>query len=262
MVFTHSGNSGDIVYSIPTIHHLTNGEKKAIVYIKAAKYVHGNQYDFVKELLLEQDCIKEVHPFVPENKEDWAYFRWPGLKFDYDLDTARYQRQRGRIHIVKRYFDQFGINKDHKQPWLKVDSYYKREGRYALIHLTPRWSGLQYDWKRIYDEALQRHGTVYFIGFVHEWLDFTIRFGAIQHLSTESLLDIARLIRDCEALYSNQGVCLTIAQGLGKDYYLVKNADKTNCLLFTPNEHLYGREYLSPDHTFTAGMLPDSHLIK
>src|SRR6187549_3233261 len=99
MVFVHSGNSGDIVFSIPTINYLICGEKKAIVYIKAANYVYGNQYDFVKDLLIQQDGIKEVHPFIPTDG-NWNYFNWPGLKYDYDLDDARRQHMRGRIHIV------------------------------------------------------------------------------------------------------------------------------------------------------------------
>lgn len=257
MVFAHSGNSGDIVYSIPTINELSGGD--ATLYVKPAKYVYGNQFDFVKDLLLQQDSIKEVLPFTPSD-DNWNYFNWPGLKYDYDLDQARLQRQRGRIHIVKRYFDQFGIKKDHTVPWLKIDEREKRDEKYALIHLTPRWNGLQYDWERIYREALERHGKVYFIGLQCEWLDFCIRFGNIEHLQTENLLEMARLIRDCEALYCNQGVCLTVAQGLGKDYYLVRNAQKTNCHLLTANEHLLGAEYLSKTHTFTPEMMPDSHL--
>lgn len=257
MIFTHSGNSGDLVFSVPTIHHLTGGEKKAILYIKPARYVYGNQYDFVKDFLLQQDCIKEVKSFIPPD-DNWAYFNWPGLKFDYDLDTARHQKNRGRVHIVKRYFDQFGISKDHTLPWLKIDEEEKRDEKFALIHLTPRWSGLQYDWKRIYQEALTRHGKVYFIGLQVEWLDFCIRFGQIEHLPTENLLQMARLIRDAEALYCNQGVGLTIAQGLGKEYYLARNGMKTNCLLYTKNEHLYEREMLIEGNTLN--MPPDSHL--
>jgi hypothetical protein len=257
MVFTHSGNSGDIVFSIPTIQHLSS---EAIVYIKPAKYAYGDQYTFCKDLLLQQPGIKEVRPFIPPDN-NWNYFQWKGLKFDYDLDIARHQLQRGRIHIVKRYFDAFNIkNVDHKIPFLKIDELYKRKERYALIHLTSRWNGMQYNWKKIYNEAKQRHGKVYFIGLQYEWLDFTIHYGQIEHLPTENLLEMARLIRDAEALYSNQGVALTIAQGLGKEYWLVRNGNKTNCHLGTSNEHLIGSEYLSPTHTFTADMMPDSHL--
>jgi hypothetical protein len=257
MTFTHSGNAGDIIYSIPTIKHLA-GSEPSILHIKAAKYVHGNQFEFVNDLLLQQG-ITEVHPFIPSDG-NWNYYNWPGLNYDYDLDDARHQRKRGVIHIVKRYFDQFGIKKDHITPWLKVDEAYKRNDKYALIHLTPRWNGLQYDWRRIYKEALQRHGKVYFIGFEMEWLDFSMRYGAIEHIATETLLDITRLIRDAEALYCNQGVCLTVAQGLGKEYWLVKNGDKTNCHIGTNNEHLIGFDYLIPDHTLGAVTKPDSHI--
>lgn len=256
MIFTHSGNSGDIIFSIPTINHLS---KEAILYVKPAKYVYGDQYTFLKDFLLLQD-IKEVIPFTPPDN-NWNFYHWPGLKYDCDLDIARQQRYRGRIHIIKRYFDAFGINKDHRiVPFLKIDDRDKRNERFALIHLTPRWNGLQYDWAKIYKEALERHGTVYFIGLQCEWLDFVVRFGQIEHLQTENILEMARLIRDCEALYCNQGVALTLAVGLNKKYYLVKNGYKTNCHLGIENENLIGYKYLIRDHTL--GMPPDSHLTR
>jgi len=261
MIYSHSGNAGDIVFSIPCIQELEkrNNSYHAIIYIKQARYVYGDQFTFCKDLLLQQPGIKEVHPFVPID-DNWNYYNWPGLKYDYDLDDARRQSQRGRIHIIKRYFDQFGIKADHTKPFLKIDNLYKRNDRYALIHLTGRWNGMQYDWKRIYNEAKERHGNIYFIGFTSECEEFNRRYGQVEQLYCENLLEMARLIRDAEALYCGQGVALTIAQGLGKEYWLVKNGIKTNCHLGTSNEHLIGAEYLSPLHTFTADMIPDSHL--
>lgn len=263
MIITHSGNAGDIIFSLPTIHHLCNGEKKATLYIKSKLYVYGNQCDFVKDFLLLQPSIEKVIPFVPSDN-NWAFYNWPGLKFDYDLDTARLQGQRGRIHIIKRYFDAFKIYKDHRQPFLTIDvgESLKPNEKFALIHVTPRWNSLQYDWAKIYAQALERHGKVYFVGFESEWLDFSLRYSPIENIHTENLLEIARLIRDCEALYCGQGVCLTIAQGLGKEYWLVKNGRKTNCHLGTSNEHLIGSEMLLANHTFSELERPDSHLIQ
>lgn len=236
---THSGNSGDIVFSIPTINHLVNYQKQAIVYIKAVKFItpYNDQYEFVKDLLLLQPGVKHVLPYVPPD-DNWSYFWWPGLKPDYDLDEARHQRERGIHHIVKRYYDAFKIQKDHTLPFLVVDNEKQRTGGYALIHLTPRWRQGRVDWHKVFLEAKKRHTKVYFVGFQTEWLDFTIKYGEIEHLPTENLLELARLVRDCEAVYCNQGVILTLAQGLGKEYYLEQNYPKTNCLLFTPNEHI------------------------
>lgn len=244
MIFSHSGNIGDVLYSVPTINYLTGGEKKAILYLKAAKYELGDQYEALRDLLLQQNGIKEVIPFIPENKEDWNWFRWPGLKMDYDLDLARGQSGKGRIHIIKRYFDTFGIKKDHKiVPFLKLDSFFKREERYALISLSPRWHGYLVNWKKIYEEAKEKHGKVYFTGFISEWLTFQRLFGQIEHIAAENMLKVARLIRDCEALYCNQGPALVIAQGLGKKYYLAPNRPpgsfmRTNCILGTENENI------------------------
>lgn len=233
--FLHSGGLGDIIYSLPTIKALGGG----IVYVKPHNHRHpyGNLYELMKDILLAQDYILDVRPYVPDNG-NWEFFQYrKDTPIDYDLDLARLQKKRGLIHIVKRHLDAFNVDLPGWQnPWLQVDDFYPMNEDYTLIHLTERWRGdMLIDWTKVLHSI---KGKVYFIGFTYEHLDFTIRHGHIEHLQTDNIIHMARLVRDCKALYCNQSVALTIAQGLGKEYYLEQKPSKTNCLLLTPNENI------------------------
>lgn len=245
MIFTHSGHLGDVIYSLPTISYFVGGQKEAVLYIKERNErdlpnLKYTQYDALAELMKQQPCIKEVHPFAPHDN-NWSDHYWPGLKFDIDLDDARYQRQRGLIFHLKRYFDQFNVPLDYKKcfPFLKIDDEYPAKIRYALFHVTARWHGYAYDWKLKVNEARMKYDRIYFTGYEEDHQEFQTRYNVIiDHLKTKDLLELARLIRDCQAIYCNQNSALVIAQGLQKEYFLCRNINKTNCHAGTFNEHI------------------------
>lgn len=228
--FLHSGNLGDIIYSLPTIKALGGGT----LYIKRALYKEAyDQYTAAAELILQQDYISAVLPY---SAQYGRYEYDPAIDIDYDLDNARAQPRRGVIHIIKRHLDAFNIQLEGWQnPWLNVPGDIKRmPPQYYLIHLTPRWrENSQVNWKKVYSSIPD---PVYFIGFEEEHADFQRKVGTIDFIRTKDLMEMALLIKGCTALYCNQSVGLTIAQGLGKKYYLEQKPGKTNCLLYTKNE--------------------------
>jgi hypothetical protein len=162
-----------------------------------------------------------------------------GLQFDYDIDSFRQMRGRGRIHIMVNMLTRFGLSTSGwNKPWLEVTGAAPNTPacEYSLIQLTPRWrEGSQVNWGKVF---MSISGPVYFIGFPEEHAEFCQLYGQLSRLPTENILQMAQLIRDCKALYCNQSVGLTLAQGLGKTYHLEPKRNKTNTLLFTSNEHI------------------------
>jgi len=74
--FKHSGDLGDIIYSLPVIKALGGG----IIYLNPNnKFTNFtmNGYEFIKPLLLSQDYVKGVGLYTPN------------LLIDYDLDSFR-----------------------------------------------------------------------------------------------------------------------------------------------------------------------------
>jgi hypothetical protein len=227
-----SGGCGDIVYAIPVMRKL--GVTR--VYVKESWYKppFHNLYSVMKDLLGMQgfDVLCTAGGF-----DSMVYE--PGLQFDYDIDSFRLMRGRGRIHIIVNMLARFGLpTTGWNKPWLTITGVAPGapSGEYSLIHLTPRWrDGSQVNWERVFKNIA---GPVYFIGFEEEHAEFCRLYGNLPHLPTQNILEMAQLIRDCNALYCNQSVALTLAQGLGKTYYLEPKRNKTNTLLFTSNENI------------------------
>lgn len=235
--FKHMGKCGDILFSLPAIRELGGG----ILYIpEDTPDECTGMYSTMKDLLLLQPYIHEVR----EYPSGLAYKQQaPGIHIDYDLDLARNQPAKGRIHIVKRYMDAFGVNYPNwKEPWLKVDNEpAKIKGPYTLISYTgrhiknERGEQSKVDWKRVLRSI---PGPVCFVGLPDEYYSFRKAYGETMWTPTQSMLEVARLVRDCDALYCNQSSVLAIAQGLSKTYHLDVKPGKTNCLMYTKNEYI------------------------
>lgn len=240
MNFLTSGSLGDIIYALPTIRALGGGT----LYVKESYFwpPYGSLYTAIKDLMLQQDCIDDVKPY-PGSFPPFHYD--PKIHIDYDLDLALNQPLRGRNHNIKSCLNAFGLsNNDWNKPFLKVEGpnrwTYKGHPfrEYGLIQLTPRWRDhSQINWERVYMK-MDVKGPVYFVGFQDEHLDFMDKYGYIVRLQTANILELAILIRDCKVFYGNQSVGVTIAQGLGKEYWLEQKPTKTNVLMYTPNENI------------------------
>lgn len=225
-----SGGLGDIVFAIPIMKRLQVTD----VYVKENYYFppYGSLYLAIKSLLQQQGFT--VHP-TPGGDHPGVFE--DGLHIDYNLDHSLSQRCRGTNHIIISYLNTFKLPHDNwKDPWLTVPGASVIDGEYTLIHLTDRWRrNSRVDWKAVLHNI---PGPVYFTGFQHEWLDFCTKYGSVGWLPTQDILSMAILIRDCNVLYCNQSVSLALAQSMGKEYYLERKPGKTNCLMYSLNEHL------------------------
>lgn len=221
-----SGGAGDIVYSIPVLRKL--GVKT--LYVKETEYLPGlTLFASVAPLIESQDitCLP-TSPGFRLGKFD------PAIHIDYNLDNLRNQPLRGKNHIIKSYFQEFGLS---TTGW--NDTFLKGSPTvldYTLFHVTSRWrERSNINWKEILKSV---PGEKLFIGFEEEWDSFRKQYGRIDYQETKDLLSMASYIKYCKALYCNQSVALTLAQGLGKEYWLERKPGKSNTLFYTKNEHI------------------------
>jgi len=231
MIAASSGGLGDIIYSIPVLRKLGVDT----LFVKESYYFppHGNLYTAIKDLLAVNGILAlPTNGAYPPNEYD------PFLRFDYDLDQARKERNRRRNHIIVSYLNTWNLNTDGWcKPFLKVPGQNNLTGPYSVIHITKRW---RKNSKVIWRNVIKKIENPLFVGFLCEYYDFCkeTRTKDIPFIETDNILEMAILIRDCEALYCNQSVSLTIAQGLGKTYYLDKNPHTTNAIMRTLNENI------------------------
>ena len=227
--FRHSGKTGDVIFSLPTIRQMGGGT----LYLPEQTAECSVLYSNMRELLLQQPFIHDVKEYtsnLPYGVLD------PAMPVDIDLDRHREHHLRGMTNMVKRYFEIFGINSDWKAPWLTVEGRRPMQHEYNLISLTSRFrDNSRVDWRRVYQHVPR---PVYFIGTPQEHESFVENYGDIEYLETENLLTFALTIKSTSSLFCNQSCALSIAQGLGVTYFLEKKPHKQNCLFFTSNENI------------------------
>ena len=227
--FKHMGKTGDVIFSLPTMKHFGGG----ILYLPEATAECSSLYSNMRPLLLQQPFIEDVKEYpsmLPYGEQV------EGIHIDIDLDRHREHALRGKVNMVKRYYEVFKIDADWQSPWLTVEGKRPMNHDYHLINLTPRFrDNSTIDWSRVY-RSIQK--PVYFIGTPQEHESFVEKYGDIEYLETENLLTFALAIKHSSSLHCNQSAALSLAQALGVIYFLEKKPRKSNCLFYTPNEHI------------------------
>ena len=229
MIAASSGGLGDIVYAIPVMHRL--GVR--VCYVKESYYYppYGNLYLAIKRLLESQSIsCRPTDGSYPVMEFD------PKITIDYNLDLARTQPRRGFNPIIISYLNQFNLSHTNwNQPFLKIPAIGKTHD-YNLIHRTSRWrKGSHVNWKQL----IRRIDNPHFIGFIDEYESFCKEVEVtIPYIKCADIYEMAKHIKEAKALFCNQSVALTLAQGMGTLYYLERNPGKTNCLFKTKNERI------------------------
>lgn len=230
--FKHLGKMGDIIYSLPTIKALGGG----VLYIPERTAESPCIYSCMKSLLEQQPYIAEVLEYpsgLGYNEQS------PLIRIDYDMDRHRYHPLRGVTHVVKRFLETFNIDlKDWEKPWLTVIGQQLEPSPYILFNVTSRFrDNSKVDWKKVVDEVAKLGIPMYHVGSDDESDVFYKNYGQIPRMVVDNALDLAILVRDAKRIYCNQSLVLTLAQGLGKQYWCEFKPNKTNCRLYTENEH-------------------------
>jgi hypothetical protein len=182
------------------------------------------QYEFMKPLLEIQDYISSVSMWDNEPIEYSGEALWkfhqnsPGWKGNQTEDYASAHN----INILDPEVKQ----KLLYEPWLKPVEPLKIPGKTIIVNRTPRYhhgndgSG----WMRWINKGL--HHRFLFVGHPGEHSDFQTRFGIkVEYYPVKDMLEMARLIQGSEYFIGNQSMPLSLAIGLGHNYFCELRAD-------------------------------------
>lgn len=222
-IMATSGGAGDIVYSIPVARLL--GITHYAVKVNHYNPPHGNLYASIQRLLKSQGFeVIATSGDYPIGEYD------PALKYDYRMEDWLQQPSRGRNHIILSMSNQWRINMPAVASGWLHDIKPKENSPDYLVHVTPRWrERSRVRWANVIRRMPKKP---VFIGHMDEHARFCEEIGQLTpYLFTRDLYSAAQHIAGCKALYCNQSVMLTIAQGLNKRRYLERKPMKTNTIL-------------------------------
>lgn len=193
--FLHSGDRGDLFYSLPVIRD--NGPGKLYVADKPWTRPITPWIDSARLLLESQSYISslEVHASQP---------------IDHDFSTFRgIGHYRGRT-ICELHFIWVRLRCDQNMPWLTVEPDSRSSGR-IVIGRTPRYNNPHFPWKGIVETF---GNDLMFIGLPEEHQAFCQQFGEVEYCPTDNLLEVASLIEGSDIYIGNQSCPYAICEGL------------------------------------------------
>ncbi len=212
--FKHSGDMGDIIFSIPTIKRLA-GDADGVLYLdpdggftstlvkwadRTRTKLNKNTIDQIKYFLEQQSGIKEVK-------------YWQGEIVDYDLDEFRKHIKYNNLaisHLAAFNLDHNQVN----QQWLTCQA--KRPlPKPIVVTRSVRYHGHFSFW----EHALPKiKNNAIFVGLPKEYEIFTYTFGhELEYYPTPTIQDLIETVYSCEIIYCNQGLPHALAEGFHKN---------------------------------------------
>lgn len=232
--FYHSGDLGDVIYSLPAVRALGGGEMFMGPDNRTPMSSRERMTPERARLLVP---LLELQPYMrgasyraelPRNcSHDLNKMRLQLLDHNMKLQPlkTRLDMQPG-FNLARCYLKMFDLDLNcDTAAWLKVEPLAKTP---VVINRTPRYrENSQFRWDRV---LKQYHGQVIFIGLPEEHASFTAQWGPVPFEPTSDLLMAARLIAGCELYVSNQSSCYCLAEGLKKSTIMEPPPEGSNNL--------------------------------
>lgn len=207
--FKHSGNSGDIIYSLPAVFELAkNG--------KARFYFHTNQpatYDKVYHplgnIMLNDKIVDMLRPLLLHQPQIASVKKLEGENIDYDLDGFRnYPILQDRGSIVRWYAYVYGISYNTSTPWL-VAPHNEQYNDTIVIARSHRYRSPLVDYS-----FLKQYSNILFVGVEEEYEDIKKTLPDIQYKPVADFLELATIINSSKLFIGNQSFPFALAEGL------------------------------------------------
>jgi hypothetical protein len=233
--FLHSGDLGDIIYSLPTVRALGGGTLW-LAPDPRVRTMHGStpeSFASIVSLLKAQEYLADVRCEPPPAGVELVNlneFRVNGSDLFF-------------TNLADLYLSPHGLPKSHRNtPWLKIPrpAIGSRLAHAVVMSRSCRYHNPGFPWS----EIVQRFGNARpepveracFIGTPEEHAAFTASFGGVPYEQTPTLLDVAEVIAAADLFVGNQSAPLAIAHGLGQSVLIEVCPHHPHCLFGRANE--------------------------
>lgn len=193
--FSHSGDIGDIIYSLPTIRACGGGELTLFHFPgRTAHPMTEAKVARLRPLMEAQEYISAVH--------------WSPSGPDHSLNGFRDHWRHG--NLADMHLATHGLSWEHRQEaWLKVEN--PIETYPVIITRTTRYINMNFPWKSVVEKY---RGKIAFIGFPEEHGIFCDSFGDVPFVRASDMLEVARIIAGSKLYIGNYTSTTAIAEGL------------------------------------------------
>jgi len=206
----HSGNAGDIIYSLPTVKEL--GAKHYIINLNSDPAIGGRGITFdvakaLAPLLLAQPYIERVTIVRCNVFLEYLDPDQPMEGIDYILDRFRLQDP-DKHHLAISHAMAFGIHVNLYEKWLYVGVEEKIKD-YVVVALTPRYRSLP---REFWIKVLSGLDNIILLGIPREFYCMAGING--DFVTCNDFLEMAKIINGSKLFIGNPSLPYAIAEGL------------------------------------------------
>lgn len=194
--FLHSGDTGDLIYALPTVIMLGGGRLRLVVKAPAVREPFSPaKVEALRPLLEAQSYISGVE--------------FGEADTGVDLDVFR-QHYRFDLNLSDMVASAFGLPPyPPEAPWLSCSD--PNPVARAVISRSPRYHGYRFPWRRV----AEKYGRdAVFVGLPEEHAAWQHEFGAIPYYPTADWWELCRVIAGARIFCGNQSAPMALALGL------------------------------------------------
>jgi hypothetical protein len=211
--FKHSGNCGDIIYSLPAMLALADQTQDSGIrlylrtnqkapHLGTAKHPLGN-------VTLNEYMVRMIKPLLLSQKKICTCEIYSDQAIDYDLDKIReYPFLYDRGNIARWYFLIFPVSYDLSSQWLFIEPSSITRNSIVIARSS------RYQMPYIDYSFLSNYPEVCFVGLAEEYLEMKKQVPALRFLETNNFYELATLISGSRLFIGNQSFPFSIAEAL------------------------------------------------
>jgi hypothetical protein len=207
--FKHSGDMGDVVFSLPAILALGGG----VLYLDPdggfssplVKWKGRQRTKLTAAIIDSATPLLRLQPYIEDVRH------WHGEPVDCDLDQFR--RHNRYNNLSDSHLAAFNLPvTERDRAWLTVDAPVRVPDRPLALARNLRYHGNDDFWEGMLPEFKQR---AFFVGHPKEHEVFVQAFGHdVPYMPTPDILTLARVLAGCEQFIGNQGLPHAIAEAM------------------------------------------------
>jgi hypothetical protein len=212
--FKHSGDMGDIIFSLPTIRALGGG----VLYLDPKG---GEGSDLIRtekgnRTKLNSKSIESLKPLLELQQYIDCVKEWSGEPVDHNLDSFRNFIMFN--NLADSHLRAFNFDLSHRDSrWISLGRNAIEPKSYYVFSRSCRYQGNHGYWGdlvRNFTETGKIKDTI-FVGHKkeHELFEFTFDT-KVNYVETKSMLDVAEVLSRAKRLYCNQSVIHAIGEGM------------------------------------------------
>lgn len=233
--FKHSGNVGDIIYSLPAVRSLlqNKGVEKADFYINLNVPMIYSGYHPLGNVLMNDKFFQMLWPLLKSQSFIDKVEIFGNQKIDVDLDTFRRVPINPFTYCIPRWYFLFviGANWDLSLPWLEVEA----DNRFKNKIIVSRNSRLQSQFIS-YVFMNDFSNEIVYVGVEKEFREFRAYCPKCTNFfQANDFLELAKVIKGSKFVVANQGLIYTIAESLKIPRLLETNNKAANNIPAGPN---------------------------